>query len=123
MLPTVCLTPLPASLFPSLPPPPSPLLASVALPPPPLSLLTALLSPVTKGGLAVNGLNRHTQMHKLIHHTEAKLREIDRQTTLLHFKTILIHSTLKARLELIWRGISRAGCRQRQSAVLVLFCD
>lgn len=36
MLPTVCLTPLPASPVPSLPPPPSPVLCLHRLPPPPL---------------------------------------------------------------------------------------
>lgn len=64
--------------------------ASVALP---LSLSTALLSPVTKGGLAVNGLNRHTQMHKLIHHTEAKLHKID------HFKTLRFQGETGANLQ------------------------
>lgn len=90
-------------------------------PPPscPRSLFLSLLTPFSgdKGGLAVNGLNWHTQMHKLIHHTGTKLHKTDRRPFFI--STIAIHSTLKARQELIWRGISQPDCRQ---SLLSLCC-
>ncbi len=75
VLPPPSCKPLPISS-----PPPSSVLCLHPPPPPPLSL-SLNRSPFSsdKGGLAVNGLNWHTQMHKLIHHTGAKLHKIDRR--------------------------------------------
>lgn len=98
MVPTLSLNP-PARLSPSSPP--SSLSCMLHPWPSPPPLATALLSLVTEGGLAWNG------MHKLIHHTA--VWDANRPS-------------LGARQELISEHSAGAGCRPRQSAVVALLC-